>query len=239
MKNLQLNKNIIRIIKEFLDGKDVPAKKLEWFYAEIYPYILVVQISLDTDIRQIYKTYCSYKDKTSKKRPKSHAASFIYMVENMPDIIFYRKSIDSLKSDKAKLGRARKYRKDDIKAIDYMIEASKFLKMTAPMQYNKLMRPNKISNFFKTYIDMMASAAIKSREIYSGIKESYKKHSNAVSAMAAARQKSISIHNDETGETRHYFSYKDLKAEFNMSKTAFGSFMTGKEVKKMKGWKIL
>lgn len=238
MKNLQLNKNSIRIIKKFLEGGEIPAKKLEWFYTEIHPYILVVQVSLNTDIRQMYKVYCSYKDKISKSHAaKSHAASFIYMIENMSDVIFYRKSIKELESDKAEMVRARKYR--NIKAIDYMIEASKFLNMTAPMLYIKLLKPNKMSNYFKSYFDMISSATIKSREIYAGIKESYKKHSNAVSAMAAARQKSISIHNDETGETRHYFSYKDLKAEFSMSKTAFGSFISGKEVKKMKGWKIL
>ena len=238
MKNLQLNKNSIRIIKKFLEGGEIPTKKLEWFYTEIHPYILVAQVSLNTDIRQMYKVYCSYKDKISKSHAaKSHAASFIYMIENMSDIIFYRKSIKELESDKAEMVRARKYR--NIKAIDYMIEASKFLNMTAPMLYIKLLKPNKMSNYFKSYFDMMVSASGKSREIYTSIKESYKKHNAAISAMVAARQKSISIYNDETGETRHYSSRTDLRAEFNLPKASFESFMSGREVKKMKGWKIL
>lgn len=238
MKNLQLNKNSIRIIKKFLEGGEIPTKKLEWFYTEIHPYILVVQVSLGTDIRQMYKVYCSYKDKISKSHTaRSHAASFIYMIENMSDVIFYRKSIDSLKSDRVKMVLARKYR--DIRALDYMIEASKFLRMVVPMLYIKLLKPNKMSNYFKSYFDMMVAAAGKSREIYTSIKESYKKHSAAVSAMNVARQKSISIHNDETGETMHYSSHKDLKAEFNLANIEFRSFLSGREVKKMKGWRVL
>lgn len=254
MSNLHSNKNQIRILKGFLNKDSViPSRHQEWFFTEINPYIILALIITEGDsIYNLYELYCKYKNKSSKKK-QDHTEAFIYTITELPYAIFNKITIEKLNKGiqtlysrwKKKLADPNRSMNKDIHMMSeyhklvYMKEALCFVKSLSPIKYNEMMKDNILSKRYKNYDDVIAKAQKMSSTEYFKVKESYKKHSNAVSAMTVARRKSISICNTDTGEVRHYFEYKDMTSEFNICNKQLRAFIAGKEVKKMKGWKIL